>query len=118
MVSTEQGKAVTAEEDRGRQARQVQQQAASNQAGWDAYVDGRIQLYLSRHVEAESDVLPTALHEALGQVLAEERRRWRRERELIQSEAQRVIADLRATIAELGHEIRQKVLEDGRMGIP
>jgi hypothetical protein len=44
--------------------------------------------------------LPDALHAALGQILAEERRQWRRERELIQSEAQRVIADLRATISE------------------
>ena len=50
MASTlEQGKTVVAETDRERQAReaQVKQQAANNQAGWDAYVDARIQLYLS-----------------------------------------------------------------------
>src|SRR5215831_9981730 len=98
-----------------RQARQVQQTqpVSSNQADWDRYVDSRIERYLSSH-RAESsthEVLPDALHEALGQILAEERRQWRRERELIQSEAQRVIADLRATIAELTGEIRQKALE-------
>lgn len=41
-----------------------------------------------------------ALHDALGQVLAEERRQWRRERELIQSEAHKTIAELRAQIVE------------------
>jgi hypothetical protein len=62
-------------------------------------------------------VLPDALHEALGQILAEERRQWRRERELIQSEAQRVISDLRATISELAGEIRQKTM-DIKPGVP
>src|SRR5215472_7485801 len=118
MVS-EQGKAVIAENDRThreaeRQARQVQekQQVSTNQADWDQYVDARIAQYLDSHrAEAPTDVLPDALHEALGQVLAEERRQWRRERELIESEAQRVIADLRATIADLAGEIRQKAAE-------
>ena len=99
-----------------RQARQVQQtqQAASNQEAWDHYVDSRIALYLSRHTEVSEqshDLLPDALHQALGQVIAEERRQWRRERELIESEAQKTIAELRATIAELKNEIREKALE-------
>src|SRR5215831_7992404 len=115
MVSAlEQGKKVIAETDRERQARQVQekQQVSNNQADWDRYVDSRIALYLnSHHAEAPTDVLPDALHEALGQVLAEERRQWRRERALIESEAQKTISDLRAVIAELTNEIRQKVQE-------
>jgi hypothetical protein len=57
-----------------RQARQVQQTqpVSSNQADWDRYVDSRIERYLSSH-RAESsththEVLPDALHEALGQI--------------------------------------------------
>jgi hypothetical protein len=84
------------------------QQAASNQEAWDRYVDGRVELYLNSHRAGDGSALPDALHEALGQILAEERRQWRRECELIQSEAQRVISDLRATISELAGEIRQK----------
>jgi hypothetical protein len=61
-------------------------------------------------VSADSG-LPDALYEALGQVLAEERRRWRRERALIEAEARAVIADLRATITELAGEIRQKSMD-------
>ena len=49
---------------------------------------------------SETDLLPDALRDALGQILAEERRQWRRERELIQSEAARINAELRAQIAE------------------
>jgi hypothetical protein len=109
MVS-EQGKAVIAENDR------TKQQAANNQADWDRYVDSRIELYLNSRKTYDS-ALPDALHEALGQILAEERRQWRRERELIQSEAQRVIADLRATISELAGEIRQKSM-DIKPGVP
>jgi hypothetical protein len=104
MVSAlEQGKKVVVENDR--------KQVSNTQADGDRYVDSRIERYLSSH-RAESsthEVLPDALHEALGQIL-EERRQWRRERELIQSEAQRVIADLRATISELAGEIRQKAM--------
>src|ERR1700746_859177 len=47
------------------------------------------------------DELPSALHEALGQVLAEERREWGREGELIQAQAQAVEAQAQAMIAEL-----------------
>jgi hypothetical protein len=41
------------------------------------------------------------LRDALGQVLAEERWQWRRERELIEAQAQAVVAQLKATIVEL-----------------
>jgi hypothetical protein len=105
-----------------RQARQVQQTqpVSSNQADWNRYVDSRIERYLSSHRAAESsthEVLPDALHEALGQILAEERRQWRRERALIESEAKAVISDLRATISELAGEIRQKSMER-KSGVP
>jgi hypothetical protein len=91
------------------QERKVQQQVANNQVAWDNYVDSRIRLYLDSR--REDDTLPDALHEALGQILAEERRQWRRERALIESEAKAVISDLRATISELAGEIRQKAME-------
>src|SRR5215471_21288837 len=109
MVSTtvERGKAVTPENDRERQAREAQakQQAANTQADWDRYVDSRIARYLATHrAEEQCDVLPTALHDALGQILAEERRQWRRERELIEAQARAVISDLKGTIAELQTE--------------
>ena len=74
-------------------------------------------------------VLPDALREALGQVIADQRREWRREREVIeaqsrqmQADAQRTIAELRAQIVELQMELRGKVearlaeLRDGAPG--
>src|SRR5215472_9897761 len=70
------------------------------------------------------DVLPDALRDALGQVLAEERKQWRRERELIEAQARAVIADLRAAIAELSGEVRRELskrlmeLKDGSPGAP
>jgi hypothetical protein len=42
-----------------------------------------------------------SLRDALGQVIAHERREWRRERELIEAQAQATIADLRAKTVEL-----------------
>ncbi|WP_051150151.1 collagen-like protein [Reyranella massiliensis] len=73
--------------------------------------------------------LPDALREALGQVIADQRREWRREREVIeaqsrqlQADAQRTIAELRAQIVELQAELRAKVdarlaeLRDGTPG--
>jgi len=120
MVSAteqQQGKAVAAENDRERQARQAQekQQLANNQADWiryiDSRIDSRVEAYLNSHRAGDDSTLPDALHEALGQIIAEERRQWRRERALIESEAQKTISDLRAVIAELTNEIRQKVQE-------
>jgi hypothetical protein len=118
MVSAlEQGNRVIA--DNERQARQVQekQQVSNIQADWDRYINSRIELYHSRRSNTYDSALPDALHKALGQILAEERRQWRRERELIESEAQRVISDLRATISELAGEIRQKSM-DIKPGVP
>lgn len=72
---------------------------------------------------------PDALREALGQVIADQRREWRREREVIQAQAresearsQQVIAELRAQNAELIAELRGKIdarlaeLKDGAPG--
>jgi hypothetical protein len=54
-----------------------------------------------------TDVLPDALRDALGQVIANERREWRRERELIQEGAAKEIAQLRATIVEMRAEFKE-----------
>src|SRR5215831_6772755 len=108
---------LTKQERQARQVRQTQP-VSSNQADWDRYVDSGIERYLSYRSESSThEVLPDALHEALGQILAEERRQWRRERKLIESEAQKTIAELRARIAELSNEIRQKAL-DAKPGVP
>jgi Collagen triple helix repeat (20 copies) len=60
-------------------------------------------------------LLPEALRDALGQILAQERRQWRRERELIESQAQTTIANMRADITALQNKIdsltHQKLLE-------
>lgn len=73
--------------------------------------------------------LPEAMREALGQVIADQRREWRREREVIEAQsrqlladAQRTIAELRVQIVELQAELRGKVearlaeLRDGAPG--
>lgn len=73
--------------------------------------------------------LPEAMREALGQVIADQRREWRREREVIEAQsrqlladAQRTIAELRVQIVELQTELRGKVearlaeLRDGAPG--
>ena len=72
--------------------------------------------------------LPDALREALGQVIADQRREWRREREVIeaqgrqlQADAQRTIAELRAQIVELQADLRARVdarLAEVRDGSP
>ena len=54
-------------------------------------------------------MLPDALREALGQVIADQRREWRRERELIEAQSRAAIAELRGRIAELTAEINQRV---------
>lgn len=46
-------------------------------------------------------LLPDALGQAIGHVLAEQRREWTRERERIETESRVVIADLRAEVANL-----------------
>jgi len=70
------------------------------------------------------DDWPDDLRDALGQVLAQERQQWRRERELIQSQASTVIAESRLDFltlkAELTRlvEVRLAELRDGRDGEP
>lgn len=67
---------------------------------------------------------PEALREALGQVIADLRREWRRELELIEAQGRQTIAELRAQIVELQSELRAKVdarlaeLKDGAPGAP
>lgn len=53
--------------------------------------------------------LPESLREALGQVIADQRREWRRERELIEAQCRQTVAELRAQIVELQVELRAKV---------
>ncbi len=73
--------------------------------------------------------LPDGLREALGQVIADQRREWRREREVIEAQSGQIIAELRAEvaglraqIAELQAELRAKIdarlaeLKDGAPG--
>lgn len=66
--------------------------------------------------------LPEGLREALGQVIANERREWRRERELIEAQARETIAELRSRIVEFERQVDLKVvarladLKDGAPG--
>jgi hypothetical protein len=68
--------------------------------------------------------LPDALRDALGQVIANERREWRRERELIEAQSRETIAELRARIVELEAKAERAVGErlaavrDGSDGEP
>lgn len=65
---------------------------------------------------------PDALRDALGQVIANERREWRRERELIEAQSRAVIAELRAENLALVTRMEEMVaarlatLRDGRDG--
>jgi hypothetical protein len=60
------------------------------------------------------------LRDALGQILAQERAAWRRERALIEAEAARAIAELRAQTVELRSAIENRLAEvrDGTDGEP
>lgn len=66
--------------------------------------------------------LPDSLREALGQVIADQRREWRRELEVIEAQSRQVVAELRAQNLELQADIRAKVdarlaeLKDGAPG--
>lgn len=66
--------------------------------------------------------LPSALADALGQVVARARQDWRSERELAQAETRRAIAELEARVATLTLELRQMFadrladLRDGERG--
>jgi hypothetical protein len=50
-----------------------------------------------------------ALHDALGQVIAEHRALWRRDRELIEAQAQATVAGLRAELVELRTAFREEM---------
>jgi hypothetical protein len=54
-------------------------------------------------------VLPDALRDALGQVISDQRREWRRERELIEAQSRETIAALRADVIELRTALREEV---------
>jgi hypothetical protein len=64
----------------------------------------------------------SSLREALGQVIANERREWRRERELIEAQARETVAELRAKVIEIERDCKQAVsdrlasLKDGANG--
>jgi hypothetical protein len=64
----------------------------------------------------------SSLREALGQVIANERREWRRERELIEAQARETIAELRAKVIEIERDCKFAVsdrlasLKDGENG--
>src|SRR5215207_6720584 len=68
--------------------------------------------------------LPEALRDALGAVIANERREWRRERELIQAQAAQDLSELRARVIELEVKLDRRVddrlatVKDGRDGEP
>jgi hypothetical protein len=55
-------------------------------------------------------VLPDALRDALGQVISDQRREWRRERELIEAQSRETISQLRADIVELRTALREEVV--------
>lgn len=67
---------------------------------------------------------PDVLREALGHVIADLRREWRREREVIEAQARQVIAELRAENVELRAALTAKIearlaeLKDGAPGAP
>jgi hypothetical protein len=69
------------------------------------------------------DIFTEAMREALGEVLAMERRQWERERARMQAEANEIIARLRAEIAELRSNFDRMVserlaqLRDGERGM-
>ena len=65
-------------------------------------------------------LLLDAWREALAEALDTERRQWRRERELIEAQAQTTIAELRASNAELRGEILRQLaaVRDGIPGEP
>jgi hypothetical protein len=74
-----------------------------------------------------TDVLPEALRSALGQVIADQRREWRRERELMESQSRETIAELRARVVELERKTEETVSTrlavvrdgvDGKDGLP
>lgn len=74
-------------------------------------------------VRSGGSPLPEALRDALGQVIADQRREWRRERELMEAQARSVIAELRAEHGALTARMdamvaeRLATLRDGKDGV-
>jgi hypothetical protein len=74
--------------------------------------------------DSKENVLLTAWEEALGEVLAEQQRRWARERALIEAQATATVAELCSEVAKLRCEFDQMVnerlsgLRDGTPGLP
>lgn len=67
-----------------------------------------------------TDVLPDALRDALGQVIARERKEWQRERELVEAQSRATIAELRERIVTLESGVKDSVaarLADLRNGV-
>jgi hypothetical protein len=68
------------------------------------------------------DTLPDDLRDALGQILAEERRQWRQHRELMEAQSARFAAELRAQVIEFRATLsgivteRLATLHDGKDG--
>lgn len=76
---------------------------------------------ISSQPPTNTTVVPLeALRSALGQVIADQRREWRRERELIEAQARATVAELRAEVLGLRQQLDQSVadrlasLQDGR----
>lgn len=67
--------------------------------------------------------LPEGLREALGQVIAGQRREWAREREVMEAQSRATIAELRAEVVGLKASVEEMVrerlasLRDGRDGV-
>lgn len=71
-----------------------------------------------------TDELPSALRDALGHVIADQRRQWHRERELLEAQSRETIALLRAENVELREVFKRDAAErlaslrDGAPGAP
>src|SRR5262245_53545631 len=61
--------------------------------------------------DSDSSSLLNELHDALGQIIADERRQWQRELALIEARASAVIAELRAQNLELRAAFEAKLVE-------
>src|SRR4029077_18321958 len=61
----------------------------------------------------QADALLEGWRDALGHALAQERKQWARERELIEAQAAQIIAALRAEVAE-----RLSAIKNGEPGVP
>src|SRR5262245_18798807 len=61
--------------------------------------------------DSDSSSLLNELHDALGQIIADERRQWQRDLALIEAQARTVIAELRAQNLELRTAFEAKLAE-------